>query len=82
MTRDFRWMPHAGRRHAIRRQLTPRDAGETLCGVPLIIPADQPYAHWCWPTCPACDSAWRAHEGIGPPRRPARRPGETAACAQ
>lgn len=65
MTRAFRWLPHAGRRHAIRAELVARDEGDTLCGVPLVVPPAPPhYAQWCWPTCEACDQAWRAHEGI------------------
>ncbi len=83
MTRAFRWMPHDGRRHAIRSRYAPRDDAETLCGLPLTVPHDQqPYAHWCWSTCEECDNAWRAHEGIPafPRPRPADR--QRTACAR
>ncbi|WP_433271973.1 zinc finger protein [Actinosynnema sp. CS-041913] len=64
MTRAFRWMPHDGRRHAIRSELAPREEGATLCGLPLTVPPSQSYVNWCWPTCADCDVAWRTHEGI------------------
>ncbi|MEU4804724.1 zinc finger protein [Actinosynnema sp. NPDC023587] len=70
MTRAFRWLPHDGRRHAIRRELVPGDETTTLCGLPLTVPPAQPYTCWCWPTCPDCDTAWRAHEGISAFPRP------------
>ncbi|MBB5960201.1 hypothetical protein FHS29_006824 [Saccharothrix tamanrassetensis] len=82
MTRAFRWMPHDGRRHAIRSDRAPRDHADTLCGLPLTVPHAQPYVHWCWPTCPACDTAWRAHEGIAAfPRQCHERP-DRPACAR
>jgi len=71
MTRAFRWMPHDGRRHAIRTGVAPRDAAETLCGLTFTVPTTRSYVHWCWPTCEVCDTAWRAHEGIA--ASPARR---------
>lgn len=69
--RLFRWLPHDGQRHAIGADLLARDQAATLCGEELVIPADPPTkSEWCWPTCPDCDAAWRAAEGILPfPRR-------------
>ncbi|MEV0676326.1 zinc finger protein [Actinosynnema sp. NPDC050436] len=76
MTRAFRWMPHDGRRHAIRREPVAGEDAATLCGLPLTVQHTQSYVHWCWPTCPDCDAAWRAHEGIAgfPRSRPVPAP--------
>ncbi|WNV82609.1 zinc finger protein [Umezawaea sp. Da 62-37] len=72
--RRFRWFPHAGNRHAVRVGLVAGDHGETLCGVGIEVPREQPprSPNGCWPTCPACDAAWRAEEGILPFPRPAK----------
>ncbi|MBB4967070.1 zinc finger protein [Saccharothrix violaceirubra] len=75
MKREFRWLPYEGRRHAVRAVLVAHEVGETLCGVPLVVPATSPYERWCWPTCPGCDSAWRSHEGIPAFPRDGRAPG-------
>lgn len=74
--RRFRWLPHSGRRHAIPAELAALDEGRTLCGVTVTVPSRPlPRApHWCWPTCDACDLAWRAHEGIPAYPRPRRGP--------
>lgn len=51
--------------------LRPTEAGRTLCGEPVVVPVAPPSKQeWCWPTCPPCDGAWRAHEGIPPFPRP------------
>lgn len=64
-TRPFRWLPHNGKRHAVDVNLVAYDQAATLCAEELIIPATRPTKdEWCWPTCPTCDAAWRAAEGI------------------
>ncbi|WP_106617973.1 zinc finger protein [Saccharothrix carnea] len=65
-TRAFRWLPYHGQRHAIPDALAANDEGETLCGVSVTVPHDPPprCPDGCWPTCRACDAAWREHEGI------------------
>ncbi|WP_106196995.1 zinc finger protein [Umezawaea tangerina] len=78
-TRPFRWFPHDGQRHAVADSLAVGDIGETLCERPVTVPHDAPSkAEWCWPTCAACDSAWRLHEGILPFPRPSMTRGHTA----
>jgi len=63
--RPFRWLPLAGSRHAIRCELVAGDVDKTLCGVPLTVPRGcSSNVQWCWPTCAACDAAWRRFEGI------------------
>lgn len=63
--RPFRWLPFKGSRHAIRRELVAGDVDKTLCGVPLTVPRDcSSNVQRCWPTCAACDAAWRRFEGI------------------
>ena len=66
--RRFRWFPHTGRRHAIPDSLAIGDEGQTLCGLDIAVPREQPPRHpdGCWPTCPTCDGVWRADEGIAP----------------
>ncbi|MFB9598262.1 zinc finger protein [Saccharothrix longispora] len=67
LPRPFRWLPHAGWRHAVDIELVAYDQAATLCGEELVIPAARPTKQeWCWPTCAACDAAWRAAEGILP----------------
>ncbi|WP_189225991.1 zinc finger protein [Saccharothrix coeruleofusca] len=79
MGRDFRWLPHTGRRHAISTDLLPGDTGQTLCALPLIVPRrSPPKTDWCWPTCPDCDLHWRRHEGIPPYPRPHGHPSTQA----
>ncbi|WP_447003228.1 zinc finger protein [Saccharothrix isguenensis] len=64
--RAFRWLPHDGSRHAIPAALVPRDDGRTLCGVEVTVPHEPAprSPDGCWPTCQACDVAWRKSEGI------------------
>lgn len=64
--REFRWLPYAGKRHAIPDWLVARDQGATLCGVEVTVPAIPPpkVPDGCWPTCTTCDAAWREHEGL------------------
>ncbi|WP_329791931.1 zinc finger protein [Lentzea sp. DG1S-22] len=71
MTRDYKWQPHSGGRHAIPQHLAANDHGHTLCGIEVVAGSDTwPTDSRYWPTCPECDSAWRAHEGILPwPRK-------------
>ncbi|MFI9811518.1 zinc finger protein [Saccharothrix variisporea] len=63
---EFRWLPYAGRRHAIRRALAAGEAGMTLCCVEVVVPRDPPpkYPDGCWPTCHVCDAEWRKVQGI------------------
>jgi hypothetical protein len=72
VSREFRWLPHEGKRHAVEARAVARDTTATLCGEGLVIPARRPTkVEWCWPTCADCDATWRAEEGILPfPRRP------------
>ncbi|ACU37532.1 hypothetical protein Amir_3647 [Actinosynnema mirum DSM 43827] len=64
--REFRWLPHDGRRHAIPDRLDVGDEGQTLCGVRLTVPrrAGWKSSAGLWPTCADCDCAWREREGI------------------
>jgi zinc-finger len=66
--RPFRWFPHRGARHAIPDELTPRDTGETLCGLRITVPhvpvPRNPNRYWA--ACPECDRVWRVREGIPP----------------
>jgi hypothetical protein len=72
--RPFRWLPHDGRRHAIKADLIPRDQTSTLCGKDLAVPDVRATKNeWCWPTCADCDTAWRAAEGIPGFSRQSRR---------
>lgn len=67
MVRGFKWQPHHGARHAIPRQLAVNQVGRTLCDVEVRARSDTwPDEARCWPTCRACDLAWRAHEHILP----------------
>lgn len=67
MARSYKWQPQKGSRHAIPHELTVNEVGETLCGVEVTAGLDEwPDEARYWPTCPACDLAWRAHEGIMP----------------
>ncbi|MEU7524697.1 zinc finger protein [Saccharothrix sp. NPDC042600] len=85
-TRAFRWLPYAGRRHAIPLRLVACEAGETLCGVEVVVPHDPPptFPDGCWPTCPACDAEWRRFERITPfppPRKSSDAVGQVRAVA-
>ncbi|MBP2336284.1 hypothetical protein JOF41_002462 [Saccharothrix coeruleofusca] len=74
--REFRWLPHAGRRHAIPTELAAFDEGRTLCGIAVTVP-NRPLPRipdWCWPTCAGCDLAWRTSEGIPAYPRSGRSP--------
>jgi hypothetical protein len=63
--RPFRWQPHDGKRHAVTENAAAHEDTTTLCGQKLTIPATRlGNLEWCWPTCTACDTAWREHEGI------------------
>jgi hypothetical protein len=63
--RPFTWLPHNGKRHAIKADLVAHDDTTTLCGEELTVPGVRPTKDdWCRPTCPQCDAAWRAAEGI------------------
>ncbi|MBB4968402.1 zinc finger protein [Saccharothrix violaceirubra] len=66
MARRFRWLPHDGKRHAVPAGLAAGTDGTTLCGLAVTVPATSPprHPHGCWPTCTACDTAWRRAEGI------------------
>ncbi|MBB5808840.1 hypothetical protein F4560_008608 [Saccharothrix ecbatanensis] len=70
--RPFRWLPYDRRRHAVNAEARDNETTTTLCDEKLTIPATPATREeWCWPTCSACDAAWRAVEGIPPfPRRP------------
>lgn len=63
--RPFRWLPHHGKRHAVREDAAAHEDTTTICGEALTIPATRPTeVEWCWPTCADCDTTWRRHEGI------------------
>lgn len=63
--RPFRWQPHDGKRHAVDDNAMPTQETTTLCGAELTVPAARATKRqWCWPTCAACDAAWRLAEGI------------------
>ncbi|MGM1057868.1 zinc finger protein [Saccharothrix sp. Mg75] len=65
--RPFRWLPHNGKRHAVKHDAIAYEETTTLCGEEVTIPARPlPRTDWYWPTCRDCDTAWRAAEGIPP----------------
>ncbi|WP_434447642.1 zinc finger protein [Lentzea sp. E54] len=75
MGRCYKWQPHEGARHAIPRELTINDVGQTLCDIEVTARSDEwPDEARCWPTCPECDLAWREHEQILPWPRGAKAP--------
>ncbi|GAA3854006.1 hypothetical protein GCM10022243_19470 [Saccharothrix violaceirubra] len=85
MARRFRWLPHDGGRHAVPVELVAGADGATLCGLAVTVPSTSPprHPHGCWPTCPACDTAWRRAEGIPLPserRRASGPPGRARAA--
>ncbi|GAA3459275.1 zinc finger protein [Saccharothrix longispora] len=65
--RPFRWLPHNGKRHAVKEDAVACEETTTLCGEEVTIPAGRlGKEEWSWPTCRDCDAAWRAAEGILP----------------
>src|SRR5215212_7296430 len=67
MTRSYKWQPHHGTRHALPKSLTEGDAGRTLCDIEVTAKSDEwPESERYWPTCSACDLAWREEEQILP----------------
>ena len=67
MTRSYKWQPHDGARHALPRSLAEGDPGSTLCGIEVTAKSDEwPETERYWPTCSACDLAWREEEQILP----------------
>ncbi|WP_184671975.1 zinc finger protein [Saccharothrix violaceirubra] len=65
-SRQFRWLPHEGHRHAVQTDLVAGRGGTTLCGLAVTAPTHPPprYPDGCRPTCALCDAAWRRAEGI------------------
>lgn len=67
MVRSYKWQPHDEGRHAIPQELAVNEVGRTLCGIEVTAGPDKwPDEARYWPTCTACDLAWRESEGILP----------------
>lgn len=56
--RRYRWYAHAGRRHAIKRDLVAGESGKTLCE-DLINAVSETLDVGFDPTCAKCSAEWR-----------------------
>ena len=58
----FRWLPAQLGRHAVADTFPFWGDKTTLCGLDVVIDHAPTKQEWCWPTCPTCQTAWRAAE--------------------